>query len=450
MIRKLISRVLRLPSRSRQHDNRARVIPFVQHGVRRDQVSPSALKVTSRLQEAGFEAYVVGGAVRDLLIGHEPKDFDVATNATPEEVHRLFRRSRIIGRRFRIVHVVFGRDEVIEVTTFRGDGRDLQTTESGRIISDNSYGSMADDSRRRDFTANALYYNPADESIHDYHHGVRDVTARRLVMIGQPIERYKEDPVRMLRAVRLAAKLGFSIDESTRKPISHLAPLLRDVAQARLFDEMLKMLHSGASWACLTRLRAEGLHKGIFPLLDAVLDQPDGSSFVKLALDQTDQRLKNGRGISDGFLLAALLWGEVRTEWQRRQDTGEKPLPALFDAMDVVEAKLVDRLAIPRRFLITMREIWSMQPRYENRSGSRPFKLLEQPRFRAGYDFLCLRASVGEVPQELARWWEKFQYADSEARNGMLVRETREGPAKKRRRRRRKTPGTDASGGNEA
>ncbi|AVY92687.1 MULTISPECIES: polynucleotide adenylyltransferase PcnB [Microvirgula] len=446
MIRKFISRVLRLPGKSRGAA-RAKIIPFAQHGIRRDELSPSALKVTTRLQEAGFDAFVVGGAVRDLLIGHEPKDFDVATNATPEEVHRLFRRSRIIGRRFRIVHVVFGRDEVIEVTTFRGDGSDLETTESGRIVSDNTYGSMAEDARRRDFTANALYYNTADETIHDYHHGVRDVEARKLVMIGPPIERYKEDPVRMLRAVRLAAKLGFSIDEATRKPIGHLAGLLKDVASARLFDEMLKMLHSGASWACLTRLRAEGLHKGLFPLLDAIIDQPGGEDFVKLALAQTDRRLMEGKGISDGFLFAALLWSNVNAEWQRRLDTGEKSIPALLDAMDTVEARLGDRLAIPRRFLATMREIWVLQPRFEIRNGSRPYRLLEQPRFRAGYDFLCLRAEVGEVPKALAEWWEHFQFADGDRRESMMVTdEPSQDPARKKRRRRRKKPAGDTPG----
>ncbi len=451
MIRKLISRVLSL-SGNKRGANRPKIIPFAQHGINRDHISPSAVKVTSRLQEAGFEAYVVGGAVRDLMVGQEPKDFDVATNATPEEVHKLFRRSRIIGRRFRIVHVVFGRDEVIEVTTFRGDGRDVETTDTGRIVSDNVYGSMADDAKRRDFTVNAMFYNPADETVHDYHHGVRDVAAKRLVMIGQPIERYKEDPVRMLRAVRLAAKLGFSIEEGTRKPIAHLAQLLRDVAPARLFDETMKMLHSGQSWACLIRLRAEGLHKGVFPLLDAILEQPGAEDFVKLALDQTDRRLRDNKGISDGFLLATLTWCEVRAEWQKRLDTGEKTLPALFDAMDVVESKLVDKMAIPRRFLTTMREIWALQPRYEIRNGSRPYRLLEQPRFRAGYDFLCLRAAVGEVPKELADWWEKFQYADEATRQSMLVREQPgSAPANKKKRRRRKKPaGEGAAPGGEA
>ena len=444
MIRKLIHRIFRRTAHkdSETHPN---IIAVAQHGVRRDQLSPAALKVTTRLQEANFSAFVVGGAVRDLLLGVEPKDFDVATDATPEEVHRLFRRSRIIGRRFRIVHVVFGRDEVIEVTTFRGDGTTVQTAASGRILSDNTYGNQADDARRRDFTVNALFYDPDSETVLDYYHGMKDLAARQLVMIGQPLERYKEDPVRMLRAVRLAAKLGFSIEENTRKPIAQLAPLLKDVASARLFDEMLKMLHSGHAWLCLTRLRDEGLHHGIFPLLDTILEQEEGAEFVKLALDNTDQRLREGRGISDGFLFATLLWGQVNSEWQRRLAQGEKSIPALLAAMDGLESRQDHELAIPRRYVATMREIWGMQPRFDVRSGARPYRLLEQPRFRAAYDFLYLRAEAGEVPLALVEWWTAFQTADEATRQVLLAQADAPSAVKKKRRRRKKP--ANAAGG---
>ena len=284
MIRKLLSRVFKFPSRR----VRPRVIPFTQHGVRREGISPAALKVITRLQESGFAAFVVGGAVRDLLLDQHPKDFDVATNATPEQVHHAFRRSRIIGRRFRIVHVMVGA-ETVEVTTFRG-GEDSVTDSEGRILNDNVFGSQEEDARRRDFTVNALFYNPSDETIIDYHHGVRDVHARKLAMIGNPVQRYREDPVRMLRAVRLAAKLGLRIDEPTRKPIAELAPLLQNVPAARLFDEMLKMLFSGHAYDCVQMLRQEGLHQGIFPLLDMIAESSSGASFVQLALENSSEK----------------------------------------------------------------------------------------------------------------------------------------------------------------
>ena len=440
MIRKLLSRVFKFPSRR----VRPRVIPFTQHGVRREGISPAALKVITRLQESGFAAFVVGGAVRDLLLDQHPKDFDVATNATPEQVHHAFRRSRIIGRRFRIVHVMVGA-ETVEVTTFRG-GEDSVTDSEGRILNDNVFGSQEEDARRRDFTVNALFYNPSDETIIDYHHGVRDVHARKLAMIGNPVQRYREDPVRMLRAVRLAAKLGLRIDEPTRKPIAELASLLQNVPAARLFDEMLKMLFSGHAYDCVQMLRQEGLHQGIFPLLDMIAESSSGASFVQLALENTDRRIREDKPVSVGFLLATLLWNQVQREWTRRMDLGDKPIPALFDAMATAERIQEEQLAIPRRFATTMREIWALQPRFDSRDGSRPYRLLEQPRFRAGYDFLALRAAVGEVPQELVDWWTDFQEGDEAERQALIAaaRDSggpRSGAAKKRRRRKKKPNG---------
>ncbi|WP_199153722.1 polynucleotide adenylyltransferase PcnB [Chromobacterium sp. ASV23] len=439
MIRKLIRKVLELPAGMAKRRGKLRVYPLPQHGVRRDQLSSAALRVTSRLQEAGFAAYVVGGAVRDLMLGVSPKDFDVATNATPEQVHHLFRRSRIIGRRFRIVHVMMG-PETIEVTTFRGGSVD-DTNETGRIMADNSFGSQEEDAHRRDFTVNALFYDPSDETVIDYHNGVKDLHAKKLVMIGQPARRYQEDPVRMLRAVRLAAKLGFEIDDATKKPIRAHAHLLKKEPPARLFDELLKLLMSGHAYACLKKLREEGLARGVFPLLDAVMDDKAGDDpFLRLSLDSTDARLRADKPISVGFLLATLLWRQVNQGWQKRMAAGEKSLPALMSAIADIEAEQDNDFAIPRRFSVTMREIWTLQARFDSRTGSRPYRFLEQPRFRAAYDFLALRSEAGEVPHALVEWWERFQRADG-AECERLIAEARESgggdePAKKRRRRR--------------
>ncbi|HEY9104099.1 polynucleotide adenylyltransferase PcnB [Chitinimonas sp.] len=431
MIRKLIGRVLKLKKR---HGGGRVVIPLKRHGIRRNRLPSFALKTTDQLQAAGYEAFIVGGAVRDLLLGKEPKDFDVATSATPEEVHKVFRRSRIIGRRFRLVHVLFG-DEVVEVSTFRGSGESL-TDEAGRIIRDNTWGNQEDDAKRRDFTVNALFYDPSREEIIDYHGGVEDIEKKRMAMIGVPAVRYREDPVRMLRAVRLAAKLGLAIDPATRKPIRELAQLLQNVPSSRLFDEMLKLLFSGQSWACLMQLRDEGLHHGFFPLLDKMLKMPQGEAFLRNALENTDRRIREDKPVSAGYVFAALLWLEVLDNWEARKQAGEKAMLALFSAIDEVEAVQEQKLAIPRRYGTAMKEIWTLQPRFEQRSGIKPFRLLENPRFRAGYDFLCLRASVGEADQELADWWTRFQHADSAEREAMLVRPQAGEGTKKRRRRR--------------
>ncbi|QDQ27420.1 polynucleotide adenylyltransferase PcnB [Chitinimonas arctica] len=431
MIRKLIGRVLRL---KKHHGGGRVVIPLKRHGIHRNRLPSFALKTTDTLQAAGFEAFVVGGAVRDLLLGKDPKDFDVATSATPEEVHKLFRRSRIIGRRFRLVHVLYG-DETVEVSTFRGSGESL-TDAAGRIIRDNTWGSQEDDAKRRDFTVNALFYDPNREEIIDYHGGVADIEKKCMTMIGPPAVRYREDPVRMLRAVRLAAKLGLSIDATTRKPIRELANLLENVPSSRLFDEMLKLLFSGQSWACLMQLRDEGLHHGFFPLLDKMMKMPQGEAFLKTALQNTDKRISEDKPVSAGYVFAALLWLEVLDNWEARKKAGEKGMLALFAAIDEVEAVQEQKLAIPRRYGTAMKEIWTLQPRFEQRAGIKPFRLLESPRFRAGYDFLCLRASVGEVEQEMADWWTEFQNADNQRREAMLLRAPASEGGKKRRRRR--------------
>ena len=401
------------------------------HAIRRSRISRGALDVARRLHQAGFKAFVVGGAVRDLMLGIAPKDFDLATDATPEQVKPLFRRAFIIGRRFRLVHVLTG-PETVEVSTFRARQlADEAADEHGRLLSDNVFGSQAEDAIRRDFTVNALYFDPATESVWDYVGGVADVKARRLRLIGDPVTRYREDPVRMLRAARLAAKLGLAIERKTALPIPRLAPLIQNVPPSRLFDEMEKLLLSGHAVESLKGLREHGLHHGVLPLLDVILEQPLGQRFIDLALAGTDERVRTGKPVSPGFLFATLLWHEVLASWNGAKAAGQRPIPALFAAMDRVLEQQAERLAIPRRFEAAIKETWALQPRFEQRAGQRPFRLLEHPRFRAGYDFLRLRALSGEIPVELADWWERFQQVGAEERTAMLRAD--EAPHKRRR-----------------
>lgn len=442
MIKKLFKRVFRKTPKTVMN-GMCRVIPFEKHGVGRDGISYGARKVTDGLQAAGYQAFVVGGAVRDMLLQRHPKDFDVATDATPEQVRRVFRRSRIIGRRFRLVHVMFG-EETVEVSTFRRavDADEAQTDEHGRILRDNEFGDQEQDAARRDFTANALFYDPTTQEIFDYHDGYADIRANTLRMIGDPALRYREDPVRMLRAVRLSAKLGMKLDPATAAPIAGMKDLLDNVPQARMLDEMLKMLLSGHAVQCVKKLRAMHLHHGMLPMLDVILEQPMGEKFVMLALENTDRRLQQDKPVSPAFLFAALLWHEVLAAWKTGQEAGLRPIPALHEAMDAVLERQRKQLAIPRRHDAVMKEIWLMQPRLEQRSGQRPFRLLEQPRFRAAYDFLLLRCESGETNAELGLWWDEFQSASADRREEMLVPGS--GGATKKRRRRRKKPAAAA------
>lgn len=443
MIKKFLKRVFRKSPKTKSVGN-AQVIPFELHGVARDQISFGAKRVTDGLQAAGFQAYVVGGAVRDLLLERTPKDFDVATDATPEEVKRVFRRSRIIGRRFRLVHVMFG-EEVVEVSTFRSmiEAEDAETDAHGRLLRDNQFGDQEQDAARRDFTANALFYDPTTQEIFDFHRGYEDTSNHLLRMIGDPVTRYREDPVRMLRAVRLSAKLGIRLDTATAAPIAKLKNLLDNVPQARLLDEVLKMLLSGHSVECIKQLRKMNLHHGLLPLLDVILEQPVGEKFVMLALRNTDERLGQEKSVSPAFLFAALLWHEVLVTWQQYQKQGERPIPAMHAAMDDVLARQRAQLAIPHRHDAVMKEVWLMQLRLEQRTGQRPFRLLEQPRFRAAFDFLLLRCASGEVDQELGLWWDEFQDASPERRDEMLQPEGA-GDKKRRRRKPRKKPAAGA------
>ncbi|WGG50993.1 polynucleotide adenylyltransferase PcnB [Rugamonas sp. DEMB1] len=434
MIKKLIRKILGTKNKGGRDANTPVVLGPQEHGIEPRLLSSNAVRVTSTLQEAGFEAFVVGGAVRDLLLGVKPKDFDIATNATPEQVRKLFRRAFIIGKRFQIVHVMFGQD-LLEVTTFRGTTSDsAPKDEHGRVLRDNTFGSQAEDAVRRDFTINAMYYNPANEQVLDYHGGVEDIRGKTLRIIGQPEARFREDPVRMLRVVRFAAKLKFTIEPATAAPIAVMAPLINNVPAARVFDEMLKLLMSGQALACLQQLRKEGLHHGLLPLLDVVLEQPLGVKFVTLALDSTDARIAAGKTVSPGFLFASLLWHQVLEKWTAYRAAGELPIPALHFAADDVLDSQTEKLALQRKIGSDMRDIWSMQPRFERRNGKSPHKLLEHPRFRAGYDFLLLRCGSGEIDAELGEWWTAFYEGDEATRDDLVANVGRapEGAKKKR------------------
>src|SRR5260364_71749 len=406
------------------------VIPVQAHQIDPARVSRHAAQVTETLTRAGYRAFIVGGAVRDLLLGLTPKDFDVATDATPAQVRKLFRRARLIGR------------EIIEVTTFRGSsgaparmsqegkrawrrGRDsahpLHAVDaSGRVVRDKVWGEQHEDAARRDFTVNAMYYNPAAQTVLDYHNGIADVRARRLRMIGDPAARYREDPVRMLRVVRFAAKLGFEIDERTRAPIRTMAALLNSVPPARLFDEALKLLLCGHAFEGVQRLHAEGLRRCVLPLLDAALENAQAAELIQRALRNADARVRADQPVSPGFLFAALLWHEVCIHWQRGQAAGEYPIPALYRAMDETLQLQMKSLAIQRRTSADMKEIWGLQPRLEKR-GRGAFKLIEHARFRAAYAFLQLRCASGELDGALGAWWAALAQGNPAQREALLA-----------------------------
>jgi poly(A) polymerase len=449
MIKKFIRKLLGIKDgpATTPRDTGPTILGPQQHRIDPALVSGNALKVTQTLQENGFKAFVVGGAVRDLLLGVPPKDFDIATDATPEQIRRLFRRAFIIGRRFQIVHVMFGAD-LLEVTTFRGPSTEQAPKDAhGRVLRDNTFGSQKEDAVRRDFTINAMYYNPATQEVLDYHGGMKDIEQKTLRIIGQPEARYREDPVRMLRLVRFAAKLQFSIDPASAAPITVMAPLINNVPAARVFDEMLKLLTSGHALACLQQLRKEGLHHGLLPLLDVVLEQPLGARFVTLALANTDERIRQGKGVSPGFLFASLLWHQVLEKWRAYEAAGELTIPALHLAADEVLDSQSEKLALQRKIGADMREIWAMQPRFERRNGKNPYKLMEHLRFRASYDFMQLRCASGEIDEELGVWWKDFIDADPTAREVQISTAARtEGKSRPRRGRRRRAGGGQGPG----
>jgi poly(A) polymerase len=361
MIRRLFSKVFGKNTRPKLC-----TYPLSAHGIGREQIHACALRTCKTLREAGYSAFVVGGAVRDLLLKRSPKDFDVATDATPEAVRQLFRRSRIIGRRFQIVHVYCGQD-VIEVTTFRAANPEREededddarvTSDEGMLLRDNVFGNQEEDAARRDFTVNALYYDPEKQEVWDWHGGVDDAKRKLLRMIGDPEQRYREDPVRMLRAARFAAKLEFHIDPATRAPIARLAAMLENIPTARLFDEMMKLLLSGHAERAVKQLRAEGLHHGILPMLDGILDDPARQTFLHAALHDTDERIRHGHSASPAFMLACLLWFDFEAEFEANRDAGMHDQPAMFAAMDTVLERQRKVLAFPRRSDGAIKEIW--------------------------------------------------------------------------------------------
>ena len=435
--------------------NGPRVVARNEHPISRANISSGALKVLYRLKEAGYQAFLVGGAVRDLLLGLSPKDFDVATNAHPDQVKQLFRNSRLIGRRFHLAHVRFGY-EIIEVATFRAAHTPIDEDNSvdeaghrvlddrGRILRDNLYGTIEEDVWRRDFTANALYYNIEDFSLWDYVGGFDDARNKVLRMIGDPETRYREDPVRMLRAVRFAAKLGFEIHPATATPIPRLAWMLDAVPPARLFDEVNKMFLTGSASNAFDLLGKLGLLEHLFPELANVLkESPDGSAveMLRLGLKGTDERVREEKSVTPTFLFAILLWPAIQRAFAHSEPGNGADGQQLLAVCETVTARQQARVAIPKRFTLPMREIIALQPRFERREGRRALRLLDHPRFRAAYDFMVLRAAAGELDGGLAQWWTEIQALSPEERLARVETEpgaTRAVAGRPRRRRRRR------------
>ncbi len=396
-----------------------------------------------RLKNAGFKGLLVGGGVRDLLLGREPKDFDVATDATPEQVEDLFRNCRLIGRRFRLAHVRFGR-EIIETATFRGTGDgsesdDHSLNDEGRVLRDNVYGSLEEDAWRRDFTINALYYNIEDFSVIDYTNGMEDLRNGVIRLIGEPEKRYREDSVRMIRAVRFAAKLGFRIHEQAEQALFEMGHLLQEVAPARLFDEVLKLLMSGVGVQTFELLRHYDLFRYLFPMTDEALAQEENTFphiLIARALSNTDARIAEGKPVTPAFLFAALLWDTARQRAEQIRQTEDLPASlALQRAAATVVSEQAGSTAVPKRFSLPMREIWSLQDRFSHRRGRRAKALLAHKRFRAAYDFMLLRVESGEAEQELADWWTLIQEVDETEQEKMFASGPGAGGRRKRRRR---------------
>ncbi|MCA0176123.1 MAG: polynucleotide adenylyltransferase PcnB [Proteobacteria bacterium] len=474
MIRNFIDKLLGKPQTAATtlHLGKRVEHPASEHSIDPRLLDERAINVVATLQDAGHTAYVVGGAVRDLLVGRRPKDFDVATDATPEQVKALFRRAFIIGRRFRIVHVVFGRGrdhEVIEVSTFRAyldasAAEQVQGNEktakheiaskqhvvdaTGRVLRDNVWGPQIEDAARRDFTVNAMYYDPRTQVVVDYHGGLKDVRNQTLRMIGDAPTRYREDPVRILRVVRFAAKLGFKLDPKTRAPLKEMAPLLAGVPASRLFDEMIKLLQTGHALASLAQLKAMGLDRGIFPVLDAALHPaqptPGRQAFIDRALADTDRRVAEDKAVAPSYMLACLLWHDVQAAWAERRAAGAHPTPALQEAIDAVFDARIGDISGRGKLAADMREIWMMQPRFDVRAGRSAASLVERPRWRAGFDFLRLRSESGEVATELVDWWEDFALGN-EAEREALVEAARKSAPKPAPRSGAKPPRTPAA-----
>ncbi|WP_372859761.1 polynucleotide adenylyltransferase PcnB [Pseudoalteromonas sp.] len=426
------------------------VIPRGEHGISRKQFSPNAIKVLYRLKDGGYDAYLVGGCIRDVLLGQQPKDFDVVTNATPEQVKKLFRNCRLIGRRFRLAHIVFGR-EIIEVATMRGhheaqeDKNQIsQSSEHGQLLRDNVFGSIEEDAERRDFSINALYYSINDFCVYDYANGLAAIKAKQIELIGDPETRYREDPVRMLRAVRFATKLDMQIAPASEKPITELASLLDNIPPARLFEEILKLFLNGKAQQNFIMLRQYGLFKSLFPELDRILDKNPGGleeTFIKQMFANTDIRINADKKVTPAFVFAALLWFPLieRTEKIRRQEQLSE-YDAFAQAINKVLSENAQHIAVPKRFTLGARDIWHIQQRLDKRAGQRAYRLTQQPRFKAAYDFLLLRVDAGETEHtELAQWWTQYLGQDINGQKEMVRELGHQGGPKPRKRPRRRT-----------
>ncbi|MFA9418697.1 MAG: polynucleotide adenylyltransferase PcnB [Gammaproteobacteria bacterium] len=400
------------------------------HNISRKSISEAALKVLYRLTNSGFRACLVGGGVRDLLLGIQPKDFDVATDATPEQVRELFKNSRIIGRRFRLVHIRFGR-EIIEVATFRSHSSDSPKNElntEGRILRDNTFGDIEDDAIRRDFTANALYYDIANFSILDYTNGLKDVETRTLRLIGDAETRYQEDPVRMLRAIRFAAKLDFEIEELAGEAILYCGHLLAGVPPARLFDETVKLFHCGNATRVFELLRSYDLLQYLFPALNEILKGEPAEAmldFVDQGLVNTDNRINDGLHVSPAFIFAILLWPVVHQQAMEIQSDKLRMVPALMQAGSDVMSRQLKHISIPRRFSQMARDIWTAQPKFQRTQGKQPARLLGLPYFRAAYDFMCIQSMVSLIPGNLCQWWTDYQRTNPPPTHSQRQREPR-------------------------
>jgi len=425
---KLVSKLLNILRRNPLKDNpmTRQVIPRSQHNISRSNIGQNAIRVLMRLKQTGHQAYLVGGGVRDLLLGKTPKDFDIVTDAKPEEVRGLFRNSRLIGRRFRLVHVHFG-NEIIEVATFRGQhdgqqGDDGQIV-NGMIVRDNVFGTLEEDALRRDFTVNSLYYNIDGFAVVDDVGGMADLQAGLLRLIGDPELRYREDPVRMLRAVRFAAKLDFNLEESTEAPVYELGHLLEGVPPARLFEETLKLFFAGYAKHSFELLRRYRLFTFLFPQTeDCIVNYSDGEiilNFVLRSLENTDLRIREGKSVTPAFLFAAFLWGPVVRLKSRYLERGMSESQAMSAASDAVMSGQSQHVSVPRRFHAAMRDIWAMQDRLIRRAPKRSLRLLGHPRFRAAYDFLLLRSEVGDADEDLAKWWTEYQFKDEAGQHQM-------------------------------
>lgn len=415
MLKRFLGFITGNKSNTKSPTFKLQVTPRDHHAVSRKDISASALKVLYRLNEAGYDAFLVGGGVRDLLLGLHPKDFDVATNATPEQVKSVFRNCRIIGRRFRLAHVHFG-PEIIEVATFRSshdkaeEDHAAQTSNEGLILRDNVWGTLEEDALRRDFTVNALYYSVKDFGVYDYAGGMQDIQSRTLRMIGDPETRFREDPVRMLRAARFAAKLDFDVAEQTARPIRHLGQLLQHVPAARLFDEVLKLFMAGKGVATLDWLIRFDLLQYLVPAAaHGIRENPVANTLIRKALESTDLRVQQDKPVTPAFLFAALLWPEVsRRTLGLQQEHGLPPLQALHAAAHDTLEQQMRHTAVPKRFSLPVREIWDMQMRLTRRNPRRAGELVSHPRFRAAYDFLLLREAAGEDTGGMGHWWSQF------------------------------------------